>query len=142
MQVTVRPSWPGRLVGLPWKMPEIRLALGSAEGTPPEPRRVIPATATRPFPLVDPWPDSPEALSRLFSHSQPPGPPGLALFTSGPWAWRPAEVVFFEVQWKDPDLESALSDGREDQSSKSCAPSVGSATNRLEAGGSEIPCGA
>ncbi len=107
VQVRVRPSWLGRAVGVPWKVPEVLLGLASSDGPPQDLRRVVPATATDFFPLVDPWPDAPEQLSRMFGMEPPTGPPGLALFTRGEWAWDRAEFTFARVEWREAPLATA-----------------------------------
>ncbi len=107
MQVRIRPTWLGRIVGIPWKVPEVLLGLASSDGLPQNLRRVVPATATQFFPLVDPWPDAPDQLSRMFGLEPPGGPPGLALFTRGEWAWDRAEFSFARVEWRDAPLSTA-----------------------------------
>jgi hypothetical protein len=99
MQVRLEPSLLGRLVALPWKLPEIRLGLISSDARPP--RRILAATADRPFPLTRQWPETPEDLGRLFDEQAPSAPPGIAFFTAGPWAWREAQVDFVQVVWRE-----------------------------------------
>jgi hypothetical protein len=99
MRVRLEPSWLGRLVSIPWKMPEVRLGLISSDATPP--RRILAATSDRPFPLTRHWPDSPEQLGKLFDEQAPAAPPAIAFFTRGSWAWREAEVDFVQVVWED-----------------------------------------
>ena len=101
MQVRLEPSLLGRLVSLPWKLPEIRLGLISSDARPP--RRILAATSDRPFPLTRLWPESPEDLGKLFDEQAPPAPAGVAFLTGGSWAWREAEVDFVQVVWEDPD---------------------------------------
>jgi hypothetical protein len=100
VRVRLRPSWAGRLVSILWKQPEVRLGLAAADVLPP--RRIVAATAHRPFPLTFPWPETPQGLSALFADRRLPQPMGLAFFTGGSWAWRPAEVEFLQVEWGDP----------------------------------------
>ncbi len=99
MRVRLEPSLLGRLVSLPWKLPEVRLALISSDARPP--RRILAATADRPFPLTRLWPESPEDLGRLFDEQAPPAPSGIAFFTRGSWAWREPEVDFVQVVWRE-----------------------------------------
>jgi len=99
MQVRLEPSLLGRLVALPWKLPEIRLGLISSDAQPP--RRILAATADRPFPLTRLWPESPEDLGKLFDEQAPPAPAAIAFFTRGSWAWREPEVDFVQVVWRD-----------------------------------------
>ncbi len=108
VRVRVRPSWLGRIVGVPWKVPEILLGLASTDGPPQDLRRVVPATAKDFFPLVDPWPDAPDQLSRMFAMEPSAGPPGLALFTRGEWAWDHAELSFARVDWREAPLSTAV----------------------------------
>jgi hypothetical protein len=100
MRVRLRPSLLGRLIAVPWKLPEIRLGLISSDARPP--RRILAGTSDRPFPVTRHWPESPDELRRLFEENAPPAPPGIALFTGGAWAWRDAEVEFVQVVWRDP----------------------------------------
>jgi hypothetical protein len=97
LNVELRPSLAGRLVSVPWKLPEIRVGLVGAELLPP--RRILPATAGRPFPLTYPWAETPIGLGALFAGGPLPAPSGLAFFTGGSWAWQDAEVEIFEVRW-------------------------------------------
>jgi hypothetical protein len=53
MRVRLRPSLMGRIVSLPWKLPEIRVGLAGADLLVP--RRIVPSTASSPFPLTFPW---------------------------------------------------------------------------------------
>ncbi len=99
MQVRLEPSLLGRLVSLPWKLPEVRLGLISSDARPP--RRILAATSDRPFPLTRQWPESPEDLGRLFEEHAPPAPPAIAFFTEGSWAWREVEVDFVQVVWQE-----------------------------------------
>ncbi len=99
MQVRLEPSLLGRLVSLPWKIPEVRLGLISSDARPP--RRILAATSDRPFPLTGLWPESPEDLGRLFDERALPPPAGIAFFTRGSWAWREAEVDFVQVVWQE-----------------------------------------
>jgi hypothetical protein len=98
LRVRLEPSWLGRLVAVPWKLPEIRLALMSP-GDRPAPRRILAGTASRPFPLTRAWPDSSDQLRRVFDEDDLPSPAGLALLTNGSWAWKNAEVGFYQVDW-------------------------------------------
>jgi hypothetical protein len=100
MCVRLEPSLLGRLVSLPWKLPEIRLGLASTEAIPP--RRILAATSHRPFPLTRHWTDTPEELWNLFAEPAWPSPPGVAFVTRGAWAWRDAVVDFYQVEWLDP----------------------------------------
>jgi hypothetical protein len=99
MRVRLRPSLIGRIVALPWKLPEIRVGLVGADLLPP--RRIVATTSQRPFPLTFPWVESPIGLSALFSDRPLPAPKGLAFFTGGSWAWRDAEVEFLQVDWRE-----------------------------------------
>lgn len=99
VRIRLRPSAAGRLVSLLWKQPEVRLGLASGEVIPP--RRIVAATAHRTFPLTFPWAETPADLGALFLQPELPTPRGLALFTGGSWAWKPAEVEFVRVEWSD-----------------------------------------
>jgi hypothetical protein len=100
MRVRLEPSLLGKLVALPWKLPEIRLGLVSSDAPPP--RRILAQTSDNPFPLTRQWPDTPEDLWNLYADPDPPPPPGLAFFTRGSWAWNDAVVEFYQVEWQDP----------------------------------------
>jgi len=100
MSLRLEPSWLGRLASIAWKRPEVRLALVSPDAPPP--RRILAATARRPFPLTRAWTDTPEDLWRLYAEPTWPPPPGLALVTRGAWAWNDAVVDFSQVEWLDP----------------------------------------
>lgn len=101
MRVRLEPSWLGRLVALPWKVPEIRVTLLSSDAQ--EPRRILPATADEPFPIARVWPRTPVDLAALFFAERLPAPAGVAFFTEGSWAWREAQVEFYQVEWREPD---------------------------------------
>jgi hypothetical protein len=100
MRVRLEPSLLGRVVALPWKLPEVRLGLVTAEvGTP---RRLLAATSDRPFPLTREWADTPEDLWNLFARPEWPAPQGIAFVTGGAWAWADPVVEFYQVEWVDP----------------------------------------
>jgi hypothetical protein len=99
MRVRLRPSLMGRIVSLPWKLPEIRVGLAGADLLVP--RRIVPSTASSPFPLTFPWVESPSGLGALFGDRALPAPKGLAFFTGGSWAWRDAELEFLQVEWAE-----------------------------------------
>jgi hypothetical protein len=100
MRVRLEPTLLGRLASLPWKLPEIRIAL-VAEDAPP-PRRILSATSRRPFPLTRHWTDTPEDLWNLYAQPNWPAPPGVAFVTRGAWAWQDAVIDFYQVEWLDP----------------------------------------
>jgi len=108
LRVRLEPSLLGRLVSVPWKLPEIRLSLMSADGRAPA-RRILAGTADRSFPLTRVWPDSPDQLRRIFEGDDLPSPEGLALITNGSWAWKDAEVEFYQVNWEDDPPRSITS---------------------------------
>ncbi len=100
LRARLAPSLLGRLVAWPWKLPEVRLGLAAADPTPP--RRILAATADRPFPLTRAWVDTPEDAWNLFADPTWPAPPGVAFVTRGAWAWQAAEVDFYEVSYREP----------------------------------------
>ena len=96
VSVRLRPSLLGRLVSLPWKLPEVRLGLLSADPAPP--RRILAATAGSPFRLAAVWPDTAEQLWDVYAEPHAAPPDALALVTRGDWAWRDAVVEFYQVE--------------------------------------------
>ncbi|HXV77250.1 MAG TPA: hypothetical protein VD788_13110, partial [Candidatus Polarisedimenticolaceae bacterium] len=103
LRVRLEPSLLGRLCGVAWKRPEVRLLVSTTR--PAVPRRIVAATAGDPFPLVFPWIDSPEGLGRLFDAPALPAPYGLSFFTAGSWAWKHVEIDFVQVEWADGDAQ-------------------------------------
>jgi hypothetical protein len=99
IELEISPTLRGRLVALPWKLPEIRLGVASRQD--PRPRRIVADNVRHAFPLVDPWPAAPVDLGRLFTGRKIPAPAGLALLSRGAWAWEEATVRFFEVRWAE-----------------------------------------
>jgi hypothetical protein len=99
LRVRLEPSWLGRLAGVAWKRPEVRLLVTA--GQPETPRRIVAATANDPFPLVFPWADTPESLRRIFDEPQLDAPYGLSFFTGGSWAWKQVQLDFVQVEWQD-----------------------------------------
>lgn len=106
MQVILKPSLLGKLAALPWTLPEVRLGLISP--TPQPLRRIIAATARRPFPVIDPWPELPEDLAALFEDRKLPAPSSLVFVTWDAWAWEEVEVAFFQVERRDPPKSPPL----------------------------------
>jgi hypothetical protein len=100
MRVRLEPSLLGRIVSVPWKLPEIRLGLDADDATPP--RRILPATSRRPFPVTRRWTDTPEDLWNLYAKPDWPVPRGVAFVTRGAWAWQDAVIDFYQVDWLDP----------------------------------------
>jgi hypothetical protein len=100
IRIRLEPSRTGRLAAVLWKLPEVRLGTVGTELRAP--RRVVAATAGEPFPLTDPWPESPATTRLLFGGHDLPAPGGMAFVTAGAWAWRPVEVEFFRVEWREP----------------------------------------
>jgi len=97
-QVLLRPSLAGRLAGIPWVMPEVRMGVAAANRQPL--RRILAATAMNSFPLLDAWPNSPDELRRLFTDPHPGAPRAIALATPSTWAWHDeVDVRFFQVEW-------------------------------------------
>jgi hypothetical protein len=105
MRVHLEPSLLGRLVALPWKRPEIRLGLIADDATPP--RRILPATSRRPFPITRGWTDTPEDLWNLYADPDWSVPRGVAFVTRGAWAWKDPVIEFYQVEWLDPACKVA-----------------------------------
>jgi hypothetical protein len=99
MRVHLEPSLLGRLAGLAWKRPEVRLLVTAEQ--PQAPRRVVPGTANESFPLLYPWVDTPAALRRVFDEPALDAPFGVSFFTGGSWAWKPVELEFVRVRFGD-----------------------------------------
>lgn len=101
MRVRLEPTLWGRLVAIPWKLPEVRL--GVAGESKAQPRRILAATADRPFPVTGDWPVSATDLWRFYAEPEREGPNEVWLVTSGSWAWKPARIEFLQVSWNEPD---------------------------------------
>ena len=103
LEVTLRlePTVAGRLVGLVWKVPEVRLQ--PVEPTLGPPRRVVAATAVNPFPVVEPPVTTPAELGVLLSEPSAGSPRTARLVCRGPWAWRSATLEAHQVEWLSPD---------------------------------------
>jgi hypothetical protein len=98
--VVLRPSWLGRLVSVPWVLPEVRVRLVAR--TPQPLRRILPPTATNGFPLLDPWPNSPSELRDAFTLAHPDAPRNVGFIAWKPWAWSEnVDVTFYQVEWRD-----------------------------------------
>jgi hypothetical protein len=105
LAVHLEPTAVGRLAGALWKTPEVRL---QALAPVPHPaRRVVAATAVNPFPLPEP-PVSTAAHLELLLGEPSVGAPRIARFVcQGPWAFGPATVEAFQVEWVEADLRDA-----------------------------------
>jgi len=105
LTVDLEPTLAGRVVGALWKTPEVRLqALAPA---PHPARRVVAATAVNPFPLPEPPVSTSADLELLLAEPAVDGPAIVRLVCRGPWAFRPASVEVFQVEWVEPDLREA-----------------------------------
>ncbi|HEX9428327.1 MAG TPA: hypothetical protein VGA64_11120, partial [Candidatus Polarisedimenticolia bacterium] len=98
MQVILKPSLLGRLVSIPWVVPEVRVGYLSPTHQPL--RRILAPTATNSFPVIDPWPNGPGELRSAFLDPHPLPPQAVGLVTQNPWAWKSEiDVTFFQVEW-------------------------------------------